>query len=59
MSKNLSLKETGISYHKTFVYSDNPGKDLWNKVKKCSKIGLDWKKLISPFVYSLNTIMKI
>ena len=42
MSKNSSLKETGPSYSQKFVYSDNPGQNVWHKVKKSSKIGQDF-----------------
>ena len=41
--KNRSLDETGLRYDQKFAWSDNPGQNIWNKVKKSSKIkiGLD------------------
>ena len=49
VKKNCSLDETGLSYDQKFVWSDNPRQNVWNKVKKSSKIkiGLDWKTLVS------------
>ena len=49
MLKNSSLKATGPSYGQTIVCSDNPGQNIWHKVKKYSKIGQDYKNLISNF----------
>ena len=51
MSKNSSLKETGPSYGQKFVCSDNPGQNIWHKVKKSSKIGQDFKNLLSNFAF--------
>ena len=59
MSKNLSLKETGPSYGQTFVCSDNPGQNSWHKVKKSSKIGQDFKNLLSNFACFLTAIVKV
>ena len=49
MSKNLSLKETGPNYGQKLVCSDNPGQNIWHKVKKSSKIEQDFKDLLSNF----------
>ena len=49
MSKNSSLKETGPSYGQKFVCSGNPGQNIWHKVKKFSKIGQDFKNVLSNF----------
>ena len=38
MSKSWSLEETGSSYDHKFVSSDNPGQNVWNKVKRSSII---------------------
>ena len=43
MSRDLSLKETGSSYDKNLVCSDNSGQNIRNEVKKSSKIGLDFE----------------
>ena len=42
MSRDLSLKETGPSYDKNLVWSDNSGQNIRNEVKKSSKIGHDF-----------------
>ena len=39
MLKNLSSEETGSSYEQVFVFSDNPRKIYWIKVKKSRKTG--------------------
>ena len=41
MSKTSALKETGESYDGKFGCSDNLGQNIWNEVKKSSKIGQD------------------
>ena len=41
--KNSSKKETGPSYGQKFVSSDNPSQNIWDKLKKYSKIGQDFK----------------
>ena len=43
MSRDLSLKETGSSYDKNLVCSDNSGQNIRNEVKKSSKIGRDFE----------------
>ena len=48
MSKNwrrLSLEETGSSYDQKFACSDNLKQNIWNKIKKSSKIEEDKKSL--------------
>ena len=49
MFKISSLKETGLNYDYKFVCSDNPGQNIWHKVKKSSKIEQDFKNLLSNF----------
>ena len=59
MSKNSSLKETGSNYGQKFVCSDNPSQNVWRKVKKFSKIGKDFKNLLSNFACFLTAIVKV
>ena len=59
MSKISSLKETGLNYGQKFVCSDNPGQNIWHKVKKSSKIGQDFKNLLSNFACFLTAIVKV
>ena len=54
MSKTSSLKETGPNYYQKFVCSDNLGENIWHKVKKYSKIGQDFKNLLSCFACFLS-----
>ena len=58
MSQNSSLEETGPNYGQKFVCSDNPGQNIWHKVKKSSKIGQDFKNL-SNFACFLTAIVKV
>ena len=44
---------------KKFLCSDNPGQNIWHKLKKYSKIGKDHKSLISKFAFFLITFLKI
>ena len=37
----------------------NPGKNIWHKVKKSSKIGQDFKNLSSDFACFLTAIVKV
>ena len=41
--------ETELIYDQTFVYSENIGQNIWNKLKKSSKTGQNCKALISTF----------
>ena len=59
MSKNSSLKETLPSCGQKFVCSDNPGQNIWHKVKKYSKTGQDYKNLISDFACFLTAFVKV
>ena len=59
MSKNSSLKETGSNYSQKYVCSDNPGQNTWHKLKKSSKIGQDFKNLLSNFACFLTAIVKV
>ena len=54
MSKNESLKLIGSSYDQRFVWSDNPGQSISNKIEKSSKTGQDKKSLISTFACFLT-----
>ena len=59
MSKNGSLKATGPNHDKKVAWSDNPGQNIWNKIKKSNKIGQDKKSLISAFACFLTAITKV
>ena len=59
MSKNSSLKETGSSYSQKFICSDNPRQTIWQKVKKSSKIGQDFKNLLPNFECFLRDTAKV
>ena len=39
--------------------SYNPGQNVWNKVKKSSKVQKDYKNLISNFACFLTAIVKV
>ena len=41
------------------IGAKNPGKNIWNKVEKSSKIGQDYKNLVSDFAVFMNAIVKI
>ena len=43
MFKSSSVKETGPSSGQNFVCSDNPGQNIWSKIKKYSKIEQDFQ----------------
>ena len=45
------MKEFVPSYNQKFACSDNPRQNIWHKVKKDSKIGQDFKNVISIFVF--------
>ena len=57
ISENFSVKETEPSYRQKFVCSDVPGKNIWHKVKKYSKIGQDFKNIRFNFACFLITIV--
>ena len=59
MFKNSNLKWTGLSYDQKFVCSDNPRQNIWHKVEKCSKVGQDFKSLLSNFACFLRAIVKL
>ena len=59
MSQNSSLKEAGLNYGQKLVRSDNAGQNIWHKVKKSSKIGQDFKNLLSNFACFLTAIVKV
>ena len=58
MSKNSSLEETGPKCDQKFVCSDNPGQNIWQKVKKSIKMGQDFKNLLSNIACFLTAIVK-
>ena len=37
----------------------NPGRNIWRKVKKSSKLGQDFKNLLSNFACFLTAIVKV
>ena len=39
MSQCVSLKEILAIYEQKFSYGDNPGQNIWSKVKTSRKIG--------------------
>ena len=41
------------------IGAKNPGQNIWNKVEKSSKIGQDYKNLVSDFAVFMNAIVKI
>ena len=43
------MKDTGPSYSQKFVSSDNPSQNIWNKLKKYSKIRHDFENVTSNF----------
>ena len=51
MFKNSSLKEIGPTYDQKFVCTDNTGQNIWHKVNKSSKIGQDFKNLLSSVFF--------
>ena len=59
MSKNVSLKDTGVSCDQIFASSDNPGQNIWNKIEKSCKNGQDRKSLISTFACFLTAFAKL
>ena len=59
MAKNSCLKETGPSNGQKFVSLDNPGQNIWQKLKKSSKIGQDFENLLCNFACFLRAIAKV
>ena len=57
-SKDWSVKETGAIYKHKFGYTDNPGQNIWNKVKKSSKIEQYQKNLATASAYFLGAFTK-
>ena len=53
------MKDTGSICDQKFVWSDNPGQNIWNKIEKSSKIGQEKKSLISTFEGFLTAIAKV
>ena len=57
--QNASVKETGPSYHQKVASSDNPGQNIWHKLKKYDRIGQDFKNVISNFTCFLTAIVNV
>ena len=57
--KKWSWKGTGVSKDKKFACLDNPGHNIWNKVKSSSKTGKEKKSLVSVFTLFLTAIHKV
>ena len=57
--KNPSMKKTGPRYGLKFVSSDNPGKNISQKVKKCSKFWQELKNVISNFAWFFTDIINV
>ena len=57
--KSSTVKETGQSYGKNFVCSDNTGENVWHKVKRYNKIGQELKNIISNFVSFFTAIVNV
>ena len=56
---NSSGKETGPSYGQKVVSLRNPNKNNWQNLKKYSKLGQDFKNLISNLAWFLRAIINI
>ena len=59
LPRNSTLKETGLSYGKHFVSSDNPGQNIWHKVKRYNKIGQNFQNIISNFPCFFTAIVNV
>ena len=53
------MKDTGSICDQKFVWLDNPGQNIWNKIEKSSKTGQEKKSLISTFEGFLTAIAKV
>ena len=51
------MKETTASFGQNFVSSDNTSQIICHKLKKCSKIGQDFKNATSNFVCFFTAIV--
>ena len=58
MLKTLSFKETGPSCGQKLVLLDNSGQNIKSKVKKISKLGQEYKRLILNFDCFLTAIVR-
>ena len=58
MLKYWHLKMTEMSYWLRFGFTDNQWENIWQRVRKSSKIGQDQKTLILAFAYILTAIAK-
>ena len=57
-TKKVKFGETGPRYDQKFVWSDNFGQNIWNKVKKPNKFGQHWKTLVSIFCILIDCYSK-
>ena len=48
-----------MSYKQKFVYTDNHGQNIWNKVKKSNKAEQEQKILITASVQFLTAITEV
>ena len=53
------MKKTGWSYDHKFVRSDNPAKNIWNKIEKSGKARQEDTSLISTFACFLTPTAKV
>ena len=52
------MNETGQSFNQKIVFSDIPGQNIWNEVKKSSKTGQNYKTFLYIFAYLFTAIAK-
>ena len=52
-------KSNNFKSHHQLNYTYNPGQNIWNKVKKHSKIAQEKKTMISTFAYFLTIVAKV
>ena len=56
---NFRTRTIMSQYRLANLATYNPGKNIWHKVKKSSKIGQDFKSLLSNFACFLTAIVKV
>ena len=59
ISKNECVKETGPGYREKIISSDNPLQNIWYEIEKYSKIGQEFKSVISHFACFLAAIVNV
>ena len=57
-NRKLNLFATSVLLASQNLYTYNPGQNMWQKVKKASKIGQDFKNLFN-FACFLRAIAKV